>query len=165
MGKIGIFYGSTTGNTADAAQKIQAQLGEADIFDISATPISKMNEYDVLVLGSSTWGEGDIQDDWEAVLSDLEGLDLTGKKVALFGTGDQSMFDGTYCDALGILYETLQGSQATFIGSWPTEGYEHSDSRAVVDGKFVGLALDEDNQNNLTADRIREWGAKLKTEL
>jgi flavodoxin I len=165
MGKIGVFYGSTTGNTADAAKEIQAQLGDADIFDISATPVSKLNEYDVLVLGSSTWGEGDIQDDWEPVLGDLGKLDLAGKKVALFGTGDQIMYEDTYCDAMGILYETLQNSHAEFVGIWPTEGYEHSDSRAVVDGKFVGLALDEDNQNDLTADRIREWVAKLKTEL
>jgi flavodoxin I len=165
MSKIGIFFGSTTGNTGDAAEAIQAQLGDADIFDIGKTAVAKMNEYDVVLLGSSTWGLGDLQDDWDAVVDDLRALDLTGKKVAFFGFGDQSMYDETFCDALGILYEALQDSRATFVGRWLTTGYEHTGSRAVVDGKFVGLALDADNQGDLTDERIAAWVAQLRTEI
>jgi flavodoxin I len=124
-----------------------------------------MNDYDVLILGSSTWGFGDVQDDWDAVLDELASLDLTGKKIAFFGFGDSSMYDETYCDALGILYEALQDSQATFVGRWPTTGYEYAESRAVVDGKFVGLALEADNQGDLTDERIAAWVAQLKTEI
>jgi len=165
MNKIGIFFGSTSGNTGDAAEAIQAQLGAADTFDISRTAVAKMNDYDVLILGSSTWGLGDVQDDWDAVLDELASLDLTGKKVALFGFGDQNMYDGTYCDALGVLYETLCDNTVTFIGRWPTTGYDFTESRAVVDGKFVGLALDADNQGDLTDERIAAWVAQLKTEI
>jgi len=165
MNKIGIFFGSTSGDTGDAAEALQAQFDDADIFDISRTAVAKMNDYDVLILGSSTWGFGDLQDDWEAVLDELSGLDLAGKKVAFFGFGDQSMYDETYCDALGILYEALQDSKAAFIGRWPTECYEYATSRAVMDGKFVGLALDANNQGDLTAERIAAWVAQLKTEI
>jgi flavodoxin I len=165
MSKIGIFFGSTTGNTGDAAKAIRAQLGDADIFDITNTAVARMNDYDVLILGSSTWGLGDLQDDWDAVLGDLGALHLEGKKVALFGLGDQSMYEDTYCDAMGILYEALQDSKATFVGRWPTTGYEHTDSRAVVDGKFVGLALDAEHQGDLTDERIAAWVAQLKAEI
>jgi flavodoxin I len=165
MSKIGVFFGSTLGDTGDAAEAIRAQFGDADIFDIGRTAVAKMSDYDVLILGSSTWGLGELQDDWEAVLDDLRGLDLSGKKVALFGSGDQSMYDETYCDALGILYGALQDSKATFVGSWPTAGYEHAASRAVVDGEFIGLALDANNQGDLTDERIAAWVAQLKTDL
>jgi flavodoxin I len=171
MSKIGIFFGSTTGNTGAAAEAIQAELGEldsfrgADVFDVSSSPLAKMSEYDVLVLGSSTWGFGELQDDWEAVVDELGALDLTGKKVAVFGCGDQILYDETYCDALGIFYEALQDSGVEFVGHWPTAGYEHMESRAVVDGKFVGLALDDDNQGDMTDERIAAWVAQLRTEI
>jgi flavodoxin I len=165
MGHIGVFYGSTTGNTESAATEISEQLGNADLFDIGTTPVSKLNEYDVLVLGASTWGIGDLQDDWEDVLSDLSGLALEGKKVALFGEGDQYGYEDTFCDALGILYEALEGTGAEFVGAWPTEGYDYLESRAEINGKFAGLVLDEDNQDDMTAERIAGWVARLKAEL
>jgi flavodoxin I len=165
MGHIGVFYGSTTGNTESAATEISEQLGNADLFDIGATPAAQMNEYDVLVLGTSTLGLGDLQDDWEDVVSELGGLALEGKKVALFGTGDQYTYEDTFCDAVGLLYEALEGTGAEFVGAWPTEGYEYMESRAEIDGKFVGLVLDDDNQDDMTAERIAKWVALLKAEL
>jgi flavodoxin I len=165
MDKIGIFYGSTTGNTEAVAGDIAEQLGGAEVHDIGETPVAKMDEYDVLVLGSSTWGDGDVQDDWYDALDDLGRLDLSGKKVALFGTGDAEIYEDTFCDAIGILYERLSSSNADFIGAWPLDGYLHTESRAEKDGVFVGLPLDEDNQDDLTVDRIKEWTAKLQAEI
>lgn len=165
MAKIGIFYGSSTGNTEAAANQISEALGGVDVFDIALTPVSKMNEYDVLLLGSSTMGFGDLQDDWEGVVSDLEALDLSGKKVSFFGTGDQVFYEDSFCDALGILYESVQDSGATFIGKWSTDNYEFTESRAVVESMFIGLALDEDNQEDLTEERIQSWVEKLQSEI
>ena len=65
---------------------------------------------------------------------------------------------------MGILEEKITGLGGTTIGSWSTEGYDHEDSKAVKDGKFVGLALDDDNQSDLTDGRIKEWVKQLKTE-
>lgn len=165
MTKIGIFYGSTTGNTQAAANEIKKQFENAELNDISSTSVEKMIDYDVLILGSSTWGFGDIQDDWELVLDSLGKLDFSGKKIALFGTGDQSSYDETFCDAIGILYETLQHSNVEFIGKWPTDTYEFTESKAMKEGMFVGLALDEDNQSDLTAKRIEDWIVSIKAEI
>lgn len=162
MTKIGIFYGSTTGNTEGAAEKIKELINAEAVYNISSTPVEKMMEYDFLLLGSSTWGFGDIQDDWEVVLDGLGKLDLKGKKIALFGMGDQVTYDQTFCDALGILFETLSNSNAEFAGKISTDGYEFTESKAVIDGKFVGLALDDDNQDELTDKRIEDWVATLK---
>ena len=102
MKKIGIFFGSTTGNTKSAAQKIQSELGEAQLKDLKESSIKEMEEYDVLLLGASTWGFGELQHDWESVIADLSKLNLNGKKVALFGTGDQMAYPDTFVDSLGI---------------------------------------------------------------
>jgi flavodoxin I len=165
MAKIGIFYGSSTGNTEAVANQIKDAFGDADIFEINADALTNIASYDVVLLGSSTWGFGDLQDEWEDVLDSLDGLDLTGKKVSFFGTGDQFNYDETFCDAMGILYEALQNSGANFIGKVLTDSYQFSASRAVVDDQFVGLALDEDNQNEMTDDRIQAWVQQLKSEI
>jgi flavodoxin I len=124
-----------------------------------------MTEYDVLILGSSTWGEGELQDDWYDVIDRLSGLDLKGKKVALFGTGDQKSYPDTFVDALAELKEKLAGTGAAFIGAWPVEGYDYDSSRSEEDGMFVGLALDDDNQPDKTEERIAEWVGRLKEEI
>lgn len=166
MSKIGIFYGSTTGNTESAAKKIKDILGvDADIANVSSSSIEDMTKYDNLILGSSTWGLGDIQDDWGTVINKLSEADFSGKKVALFGTGDQNAYTDTFVDAIGLLYEALENSGAEFIGAWPSEGYEYSDSKAERNGMFVGLALDEDNQAEMTDERIAKWVQNLKQNL
>jgi flavodoxin I len=167
MMKIGIFYGSTTGNTADAAKAVKTELdtlGDVVLESVSNISVSAMAEYDLLILGSSTWGLGEIQDDWYGKET-LAGVDLSGKKVAVFGTGDQYGYGDTFADAIGILAESAEAAGATLIGLWPTEGYDASESVAVRDGHFVGLALDNDNQSELTAGRIKTWTDQLKSEV
>ena len=102
MSKIGIFYGTTTGVTEDIAKRIAENLENADVLNISGNEDSLEN-YDVLILGTSTWGFGDLQDDWQTALDGLASLDLNGKKVAYFGTGDQESFADTYIDGIGII--------------------------------------------------------------
>ena len=165
MSKTAIFYGSTTGNTESAAHKIKDLLGDADIFSIGSASVDDMMKYDNLILGSSTWGYGDLQDDWEMVIKQLSDVDFSSKKVAFFGTGDQDAYSDTFVDAIGILYEALGHSKAKFIGEWPIEGYDYTESKAEKDGKFLGLALDDDTQAELTEERIKNWVAKLKANL
>ena len=107
MSKIGIFYGTTTGVTEDAAKKIGEKLDGADVYNIAGNE-DKLGDYDVLILGTSTWGFGDLQDDWQTALDALSNLDLKGKKVAYFGSGDQMTFSDTYVDGMGILNETVE---------------------------------------------------------
>lgn len=163
MAKVGIFYGSTTGVTEDIANRIAEKIDGAEVFNIDGN-VEELENYDVLLLGTSTWGFGDLQDDWQAVLDDLANLNLAGKKVAYFGSGDQGTFSDTFMDGMAIINEEISKTGATVIGNTSTEGYEFNESRAVEGDKFLGLALDEVNQSDLTDERIDAWVEQIKKE-
>ena len=165
MKKIGIFYGSSTGTCESLAEQLAGELGVAacDVHNASKLTDELVNSYDVLLLGTSTWGNGDVQDDWYDAIEVLKGMDLNGKYVALFGCGDSESFCDTFCDGMGTLYEGLKDTGCTFIGNHiSTDDYSFANSVAVVDGCFVGLALDEMNESDKTAGRISDWVAELK---
>lgn len=166
MKKIGIFYGSSSGTTENVANVIAEKLGvqASDIHNVSEASPADLAPYDVLLLGTSSTGSGDLQDDWYDFLPKIKSLDLSGKLVGLFGCGDSSSFSDTFCGGMGQLYNGLKGTGCKFIGSTDTTGYTFDDSEAVVDGKFVGLALDEMNEEGLTPERIDAWIENLKKE-
>ena len=167
MKKIGIYYGSTAGTTEEIAKTIATVLNVADtdIHDVSNFSEESIDAYEVLLLGSSTWGEGDIQDDWFTVLQSLSKMDLSGKKVAFFGCGDSSSYPDSFCGAMGQMYNEIKDTGAKFIGSVSTDGYTFDESEAVVDGKFIGLPLDEENEDEKSAKRITDWIESIKPEL
>jgi len=161
---IGIIYGSNGGVTEGVAEQIKDVLGlEADLLDIASEDIDVFGKYDKMILGTSTWGEGDLQDDWDDVFDDFEGLEFGGKTVAFFGLGDQEGYGDNFLDAMGTLHDVVLKNGGTIVGDkWSTDGYDYDDSTAVNDDGFVGLAIDEDNQDDMTADRIRKWVATIK---
>ena len=156
---IGIFYGTSSGNTETVAMKIYERLGSdsATVRDVAESSPADLFPFKLLILGIPTWGIGEVQDDWADFLPQLEDLDLSGKKVALFGLGDQESYPDTFADALGTLYEALQGTGCEIVGSWSTLGYEFMESSAVRNGMFTGLVLDEENQPQLTDIRVQDW--------
>lgn len=167
--KIGLFYGSTTCYTSMAAERIQAEIGAelVDIYDIKETGLAKTADYDVLILGISTWDYGELQEDWGDLWADLPELELAGKVVALFGLGDQVNYSEWFLDAMGMLFDELQNKGATFIGQWPNQGYDFVASKALnSDGsEFVGLALDDDSQYDLTEKRIEDWSLQVLEQI
>lgn len=167
--KIGMFTGSTYGNTRAAADRLELIFKQVEIsvdhFDIAFVPITKLLEYDVLLIGCSTWYVGEIQDDWHSKFDQLATLELTGKRVAFFGMGDQFTYSASFQDALGDLATRCEQRGARLIGSTSTDGYSFSASRAARDGRFVGLALDDDNQAKLTEPRLQAWARQLIREL
>lgn len=164
MNKIGVFYGSTTGTTEDVAHRIAEKLNvpNGDIHDASKLNDELVKEYDVLVLGTSTWGAGELQDDWYDGIKVLKKADLSHKFVALFGCGDSDSYSDTFCDGIGILYEELKDTHCTFCGATDPSGYTFESSVAVINGKFVGLPLDEVNEDGKTDERIAQWTEALK---
>lgn len=164
MKKTAIFYGSTSGNCESIAGKIAEALGvpSSDVYNASELDADKINSYDNLLLGSSTWGSGDLQDDWYDSVELIKKSDLSGKTVAVFGCGDSSGFSTTYCDAMAALYDAAKAAGANIVGAVSTDGYTFDESTAVVDGKFVGLALDEDNESDKTDERIDAWVKEIK---
>ncbi|MDY0233957.1 MAG: flavodoxin [Sulfurimonas sp.] len=159
MKKIGLFYASSTGNTENMATEIKESLSGLNItmHDIAQSANDEMTKYDALIIGSSTWGDGDLQDDWEDYIVNLDDAQLSGKTVALFGLGDQEEYPDHFLSAMGTIYEKVVSLGANVVGSFPTDGFEFDESTAVVDGKFVGLALDEDNQDDQSQTRIKSW--------
>lgn len=168
--KVGLFFGSTTGVTEDVAYDIQEAWKVAGAGDLTPVNIgtvkdlSALLEYDYLILGASTWNIGELQDDWDIAFPQIADLDFTGKTIALFGIGDQYGYPDNYLDALGILGDAFIEQGATLIGYWSTEGYEFSESRGARDGQFMGLAIDDMNQDDLTSERVQAWVAQIIQE-
>ncbi len=167
MNKTCIIYGSSTGTCQGIAEKIADKLGiaAADVYDVSSIDAQTADAYQNLLLGSSTWGAGELQDDWYDGLDKLKEANLSGKTIALFGCGDCESYSDTFCGAMGDIYEGLKDSGAKFIGAVSTDGYTYDDSAAVVDGKFVGLALDDVNEDDKTDERIDAWLNEIKPNL
>lgn len=168
MKKTGIFYGSSTGTCEDLANQIADKMGVAasDVYSADKLSADLVKEYDLLILRTSTWGDGELQDDWYDGIKVLKSADLSFKSIALFGCGDSESYCDTFCDGMGILYEDLKDSGCSFIGNKVgTDGYSFSSSIAVVNGAFVGLALDEVNESDKTAERIDNWTAELKKHI
>lgn len=165
MKKTVIIYGSTTGNAAMAAETIAAKLGGGDIKEVAKASKDDLDNYENLILGSSTWGDGELQDDWYSFLPTLKSANLNGKTVAVFGVGDQFSYSSTYVNAMGELYDAAKAAGAKIIGATSTDGYSFDESTAVRDGKFVSLALDYDNQDSLSVDRITAWANQILPEL
>lgn len=159
---IGIFYGSTTGNTEALANDIAAALGVAatDVHNVGATGADAVQQYETLLLGSSTWGCGDLQDDWYDFLDALKTQDLTGKRVAFFGCGDSDSYPDTFCGALSEIYDAIAGSGATFVGEIEATG-GGMESPSCRDGQFIGLFAD-DADDSATAARMEAWIAAVK---
>ena len=162
MKKIGIFFGSTTGNTEMVAQKIQEKLGSdvVDVKDIDGTLVEDVNGYEQLAFGIPTWDIGELQEDWDNWMENFDrpDLDLKGKKFAVFGVGDQEGYPDTFGDAIGILYDKIVAlGGVPVIDSWETDSYEFEDSVGLRNDRLVGMMIDEDSQSELTEQRIERW--------
>lgn len=166
--KLGLVYGSTTGNTEDAAEKIRDRFDDHidECLNISGLELTRLQGFDVLLIGIPTWNIGELQQDWDEVFHKLDPVRFDGIRVAFFGQGDQRGYPDNFQDALGILRNRLLelGAQCD-IGHWSTDGYHFQRSLGVIDDRFVGLALDEDGQPDLTDERIEAWCTQLEQEL
>ena len=168
MARIGLFFGTDTGKTRKVAKMIK-KLFDDDTMDkplnVNRAEPEEFASYNFLILGTPTLGEGMLpglsaeceNESWEEFLPKLEDVDFSGKTIAIYGLGDQVGYPDEFVDAIGELYEFFEEKGATMVGSWPTDGYEFEHSESVVDGKFLGLALDLDNQANLTEERLNTW--------
>lgn len=156
MSKTIVVYGSSTGTCESIAQTIASKLG-AEVIAVSDLTAEQLAEADNILLGSSTWGAGELQDDWYDGIEIVKKADLSGKKVPVFGCGDSASYSDTFCSAMKELYDAAQEAGATLVGAVSTDGYEFDDSDAVVDGHFVGLALDDVNEDGKTEERIDAW--------
>ncbi|WP_309731157.1 flavodoxin FldA [Chamaesiphon sp. OTE_75_metabat_556] len=166
MSKIGLFFGTQTGKTESIAEIIRDEFGgdSINLHDMANVDVSDFDGYTKLIIASPTWDIGELQSDWEGFFPEFDTMDFTDKTIAYFGTGDQLGYADNFMDAVGILEAKITARGGKTIGYWSTDGYDFSESKAVRNGKFVGLAIDEDNQSDLTEERVKIWVAQIKRE-
>lgn len=164
MKKTVVIYGSTTGSCEDYANRIASKLG-ADVFNVTDVDGGKVEAYDNLLLGTSTWGEGDVQDDWYDGVKVLESANLKGRTVAIFGCGDAMGYPDSFCGGMAEIYRALKDSGANILGMVSAGDYNYGSSQAVIDGKFVGLAIDINEMDSKTEERIDKWIEEIKPSL
>jgi len=170
MKKIGLFYGSDTGCTDDITKDFISLWGaeNLEISEIGDATKGDLEQHQILILGLSTWYDGDLQSDWESFFDDFEEIDFTNKIVAIYGLGDQIGYGEYFVDGIGILAKVVLRNGGTVIGHWPTEGYRFTDSVALIEEKenyFYGLAIDNDNESQLNDERLTTWISQVKSEL
>lgn len=167
MNKTCIIFGSSTGTCEELASRIAGKLGvdSSDVLEAASISPEQLDGYQNLVLGTSTWGAGELQDDWYDGIAVIKKTNLSGKTVAIFGCGDSESYSDTFCGAMAELYNAAKDAGANVIGSVSTEGYTFDDSDAVIDGKFIGLPLDEVNEDNKTDERIDAWVSEIAPNL
>ncbi len=168
MSKIGIFFGTDTGSTRLVAKKIYKLLG-SELADkpknVNRTSREEFLQYDALILGTPSYGNGDLpgmsvgclEANWEEFLPRLDDVDFSGKRIALFGLGAQERYADRFASSLIYLYRYFYGYGADIIGKWSTEGYQFEHSASIIDDQFVGLVLDQRTQSHLTDERIKTW--------
>lgn len=163
---IGIFYGTDGGDTEKVVEKIAEELREyvdVKIFDVAKANKNDLRPYKNLIFAAPTYGEGELQSDWDDFLHKLSANDVAGKTIAFVGVGDQDSYGETFCEGVSHIYAKL-ASSAKVIGQTSTDGYNFESSKSVVDGKFIGLMIDEANQDDQTAGRIAKWVDSVKSQ-
>lgn len=166
--KIGIIYGSDTGMTEEITHNIvdEWNVSDVEVIEVSNASLSDFERFDFLILGLSTWYDGDLQSDWESYFDEFKTIDFSNKTVAIFGLGDQYGYGEYFIDGVGMLAKVVIANGGEIIGKWSTKGYDFTESKAEIIGEnlFYGLAIDEDNEPELTQNRINNWLAILQEE-
>lgn len=166
MEKIGLFYGSRTIKTAAVAKKIQKAFGEKaiDIIDIESAWIDDFKAYNNIIIGSSTWFDGELPVYLDELVPALQSIDMKGKKIAIFGLGDQVSYPDNFADSVGILAQIFESAGATLCGFTSPEDYNFAKSQSLRNDMFLGLVIDVENQSSKTDKRVFDWVEKLKKE-
>ena len=168
---VGIYYATTTGKTEDVAERLHGFISSAedpkDVSDVD--DLSEFEGLDGIICGLPTWNTGADEERsgtaWDSILEDIGELDLSGKKVAIFGLGDSSTYTENYCDAMEELHGYFKKAGADMVGYVDKSSYTFEESKSVIGETFCGLPLDEDSESDLTDSRLENWANQLRNEI
>jgi flavodoxin I len=171
MSKIAIFYGPVGGAVNRVADLISDAIGaeKVDMVVVKDATFVDLEKYDKIIFGLSTvgkdtWDSEYSTNDWGKFMPEISKVDYSNKVVAVFGLGDHVTYGHAFVDHMGMLGKELMKNGATLVGPVGTDGYEFEESNAVVDGKFIGLPIDEDFEPELTRERVAEWVELIKAD-
>lgn len=162
-------YWPTGGNVEFSAKLIQEKYQDLEIKSLDKISVEDLKSHDQYIIGcstvgSATWHSEDNKDPWPHFIEELDEVGMEGKTAAIFGLGDQIRWPQHFVDGMAIIHEELNKRGAKTIGKWPVEGYEHEESEAQDGNFFCGLALDQDQQEEKTEERVEKWVAQIKKE-
>ena len=164
--RLKLIYGSDTGNTELVTEDLVKLLGDVEVTTVAdLTPEDW--DFDRFILGIPTWYDGELQSDWEDYFEEFKTIDFTGKTVAIFGLGDQLGYDEWFCDGVGILAKVVLDNGGRVIGYTDKDesyDFDTTPKSIIKDDVFYGLCIDEDNQGELTQDRLSKWVEQIKLE-
>lgn len=171
MKKALLIYWPKGGNVERSARLIANEFGDISLQTLKDIDPTTLPDYDLLIVGSSTvgaenWEEAEDSNLWAPLFLKMKesGKDLKNTYLAQFGLGDQVLYPDHFVDGMGILKDDFDLFHPTSIGEWPSEDYDFTGSMSLEGDMFVGLALDEDSQPELTEDRVKRWVAQIKKE-
>lgn len=169
MSKIGLFFGPLKGSVHRVAEKVKVAIGEqvVDMISVHDASAADLEKYDKIIFGISTvgketWDSEFSNTDWAKFFPNVSKVNFSGKTVAIFGLGDHITYSRHFVNAIGVLANVLLKNGATLVGEVDPSGYEFEDSESIMDGKFIGLPIDEDFEPELTDERISNWIKSLK---
>lgn len=171
MTKTAIIYGPVGGAVNRVAEQIKNKIGEekAELLAVKDAKLSDLEKYDKIIFGLSTvgkdtWDSEFSNNDWGKFMPEISKVDYASKKVAIFGLGDHVTYAHAFVDHIGLLGKELVKNGAVLSGAVDPDGYEFEESEALVDGKFMGLPIDEDFEPELTEKRLTAWLEQIKPD-
>lgn len=172
MDKIGLFYAPKGGSTEEVAKKIAGAVGEAhvDLHFAGDVDIERIKQYDRIILGTATvdndaWDGKHPRNNWDMIFPKLSDVDFSGKTVALFALGNQVLYPNHFVDSLGQFGKALRERGARLVGFVDPDDYDFEESEGLEAGKFMGLPIDEDTEDDKTPERIQQWLEQIKPEM
>jgi len=166
MSKTGLFYSFNTNKTSRVAERIKDAFGEKNIEAVNVEEVTaeQFKSFDNIICGVPTWFDGELPNYWDEFVPDIEDMDLKGKKIALYGLGDQKGYPENFLDGMGILADIFEQQGARLVGFTSTEGYSFESSRAQRGDQFCGLGIDFESQSSMNEERVNNWVDQLSKE-
>ena len=172
MSKTALFYSPEGGNVNRVANKLGELIGndKVDIVPVKEVEKGDLAKYHKIILVGSTvgadhWDNEIIVDEWIEFFTKIEEISFEKKKVAIVGLGNSVLYPAHFADGMAVLYERIIKQNAEVFGFVDSKDYDFTDSEAVnEEGFFCGLAIDEDNEAELTTERLEKWISILKSD-
>ena len=164
-----IIYASATGNTENIAERLHELIPHSELKNLDKVDsIREFESAEALICCIPTWNTGSSEKrsgtTWDKHLDTISAMDFSNIFVAIVGLGDSAAFSKYFCDAMEELFTSFLKAGATMIGQVPVDDYIFDDSKSVIDGRFCGLPIDEDNESERTEERLSQWAAQITSK-
>lgn len=166
MDKIALVYSFSTHKTSKTADKLLEYISEYELerVNVETLKAEELGQYNYLIFGVPTWNDGELPNYWDEFIPDLEDMDLSGKKIAIYGGGDQKMYPENFVDGIGLMADIVEACGAQVVGHVSPDGFSFEGSKAFKHGVFVGLPIDYENMLSEIDERLSAWSKQILQE-